>query len=556
MCIEKRYEMNVNRFRPNWKKIEFANATRPRFRSVAYNSSATHFLFDLRRTADSGSPLAPWPLQRVAVLAQKLRDGAVEKLKRHYDDGKIYKTLIGRDAMEADKALRVRIVPIPSIGFIHADRGIRRVMVEAPPDCPIRADDVAWAFAGLPVSGVDMETGEILSSLVELVAADDYSMLEYYGLAEARASNLWRSVTPLALPDSAKRRRIDPAKLKEEAKSGKERQAENCSAIYEVAQALRHAGLRHRIANIRVQREPFEARGERAEAFADATRFSKHQLWHVEIEFAESISGPLIIGDGRYLGLGLMAPVKMPDRNSNPSYARYALHGASLPAIEKAVLVGEWLRMGLMGKAKRLSGDDKIPQVLSGHDMPNDNKHEHAFYLPEDADGDGHIDHITVYAKAGFSKDMYRVLSSMTRLWNKDGKEWQLILEDIGPLEHTQTYASLLAASAIWTSITPYLHPWFAKKNLTIEDQIKKECRMRGLPEPVTLERLNAITINGRERTPIHFHRFRSKRGLTQPDTQGSFWKLTFSKPISGPLALGFGCHYGLGMFNARINTQ
>jgi CRISPR-associated protein Csb2 len=45
------------------------------------------------------------------------------------------------------------------------------------------------------------------------------------------------------------------------------------------------------------------------------------------------------------------------------------------------------------------------------------------------------------------------------------------------------------------------------------------------------------------------FIRFRSKRGLTQPDAQGSFWKLTFAKPIAGPLALGFGCHYGLGMF-------
>ena len=60
---------------------------------------------------------------------------------------------------------------------------------------------------------------------------------------------------------------------------------------------------------IRVQREPFEANGERAETFAEGKRFSKHRLWHVEIEFHEGIPGPLVIGDGRFLGLGIMAPV-------------------------------------------------------------------------------------------------------------------------------------------------------------------------------------------------------------------------------------------------------
>jgi len=28
-----------------------------------------------------------------------------------------------------------------------------------------------------------------------------------------------------------------------------------------------------------------------------------------------------------------------------------------------------------------------------------------------------------------------------------------------------------------------------------------------------------------------------------------SFWRLEFPVPIAGPLALGFACHYGLGLF-------
>jgi CRISPR-associated protein Csb2 len=60
------------------------------------------------------------------------------------------------------------------------------------------------------------------------------------------------------------------------------------------------------------------------------------------------------------------------------------------------------------------------------------------------------------------------------------------------------------------------------------------------------MRKLSILSCN---RISIYFHRFRTKRGLVQPDTRGSFWKLTFDQPIAGPLALGFGCHFGLGMF-------
>ena len=76
-----------------------------------------------------------------------------------------------------------------------------------------------------------------------------------------------------------------------------------------VWQALRHAGVRLRPEVIRVQREPFESNGERAEPFAEDTRFSKHRLWHVEVKFRDGVEGPLVIGDGRFLGLGIMVPL-------------------------------------------------------------------------------------------------------------------------------------------------------------------------------------------------------------------------------------------------------
>jgi CRISPR-associated protein Csb2 len=73
--------------------------------------------------------------------------------------------------------------------------------------------------------------------------------------------------------------------------------------------ALRHAGVRTRVLSVRVQRDPFSERGSRVDAFV-SDRFGTSRLHHVEITFSEPISGPLVIGDGRWLGLGLLQPVR------------------------------------------------------------------------------------------------------------------------------------------------------------------------------------------------------------------------------------------------------
>ncbi len=373
--LEHRHQAGAARFRHLGNRTEFANVPKPRFRSVAYNSPTIRLLFDLRRTTVPGSPFAPWPLKEAAALVQKLRgndgsdgqpkSGAFAKLAQHFDSGLVSKVLIGRDAKEADKALRLRILPLPSIGHAHADRNIRRVLVEVPPDCPIRVGDMGWAFAGLEVEPpeVDVSTGEILSSPVELVVADDYSMLEHYGIGEAVSSCLWHSVTPLALPEPAARRRIEPVKRREQAKNGIERLSEHCRACHEVAQAMRHAGLRHRIAGLRVQCEPFEAKSERAEAFAAGTRFAKERLWHVEIEFSEPVSGMIVLGDGRYLGLGLMAPVRQ-----TAGVIVFAIVGGLAGKVDH-LAVARSLRRAVMARVQDEIGKrEKLSVFFTGHE--------------------------------------------------------------------------------------------------------------------------------------------------------------------------------------------
>lgn len=234
-------------------------------------------------------------------------------------------------------------------------------------------------------------------------------------------------------------------------------------------------------------------------------------------------------------------------RKASPSAAttaQFVLVGKPLPSVEDSLRIGELLRAAVMSRAKRHFGKDNVPAIFSGHDLPDDNRHGHAFYLPWDSDDDGYIDRLTLHVPLGMNAEQQHVVEKLNRLWDRESSEWRLVLESVG-----QAGEGLTCKSAVWESITPYLHPWFVKKNLTVEDQIEKECRMRGLPELMVLERLQSVVIKARKRTPIHFHRFRAKRGLAQPDTHGTLWRIEFAGPLQGPLALGFGCHFGLGLF-------
>jgi CRISPR-associated protein Csb2 len=245
--------------------------------------------------------------------------------------------------------------------------------------------------------------------------------------------------------------------------------------------------------------------------------------------------------------------------------ARYALYGKPLPRIEDAVRIGEALRAAAMGRAKHLLGPDDLPKELSGHDLGDDNRHGHAFWLPDsfrlpDPGTSGEIEHLLVHAPGGLSPDAMRVLTALERIERDEGEPLRLMLEGLGSSTLFDTITPLVGKAAVWQSVTPYLHPWHLKKPQmrspaataeAILEQLRREWRGRGtgLPELAEIRELPSVQHGGRTLRPLHFHRFRRKRGLVQPDTLGRLLELRFAQPIRGPLCLGYGSHFGLGFF-------
>jgi CRISPR-associated protein Csb2 len=271
------------------------------------------------------------------------------------------------------------------------------------------------------------------------------------------------------------------------------------------------------------------------------------------------------------------------DRDDNrPTIARLVLAGRPRPRIEEAVKIGEVFRQALMARI-----GTSVPATISGRDEHGkplrDPVHCHAFFLPEDDDRDGSIDHLVLYARDGLERSVRRAIENLRRLWiadpqarrsddprsdeNEDEEqgrqEWRLALEGFG---HPSSFSDsdLLRCSKSWVSVTPYLRPWYAKLRPPEAETAKmaeEECRRRGLPiveaefDPDGTDFGRSIAVAGSKRNVLHFHRFRSRRGLAQPDRSGAALRLTFAEPIEGPLAFGFGCHYGLGLFRAIDQT-
>jgi CRISPR-associated protein Csb2 len=477
-------------------------------------------------------------LVRVSEITVSVRDKAVERLMKTLPQrtAEIKRVLIGRDATDADKAARVRIVPLPSTGHHYVDRSIRRVLVEVPSNCPIGADDIAWAFSGLVVKPgeVDTETGEITGE-TRLVPAGERTMLTHYGVDTNECHRQWRTVTPAALPETAARRRIDPRRLREETKNGHERAREQNIAATAVLQALRHVGIDAQVSTIRVQREPFDAKGARAEAFAAGTRFAKERLWHVEIVFAEPIAGPLLLGDGRYLGLGLMAPVQRVE-----GIHFFAILEGLADRADPTVLA-QALRRAVMSRVQeRIGKRARLPAFFSGHE-PN-----------------GAPSRSGIHAHLAFAADLVRHRLLIVAPHVLEGRQptpderKHLNMLDASMADFNDLRAGaagriklawspihahedpLFGAARSWESVTDY-QPTRHGKRMTQKEalvfDVQSELLRRGIATPTQIE--------------VTEFREGPRGGLA------GRLQLHFATAVSGPILIGRTRHFGGGLFSA-----
>lgn len=258
---------------------------------------------------------------------------------------------------------------------------------------------------------------------------------------------------------------------------------------------------------------------------------------------------------------------------------RYALDSTVLPLVTETLPVAEAARRALMGIYGRLTEKDGVrgrSKVLSGkneHDEPLAD-HTHAYYLPSDEDGDGRLDHLTVFASAGFGSDERRAFDLLREVrTGREGEERQPLRVVLLGMGASAEYCPRpLQSSRQWVSATPYIATRYAKtrgqhridlgwpeqRENFLRDNLRSQLvslwpELFGelAPEVVVEPEWdpNHVFRVARRWRSIQFKRYRRKRGDDGGRRLSGAFRLTFAFPVRGPIALGYSSHFGMGFF-------
>lgn len=234
-----------------------------------------------------------------------------------------------------------------------------------------------------------------------------------------------------------------------------------------------------------------------------------------------------------------------------PTVARFAIRSAVLPHLDEALAVGERLRRSAMSQSRKVSGDAR--PVFSGHGEICSN-HRHAMYIStsEAPTNRGFIDHLIIAARAGFAEQDVVALQRLRRLWGRGGHDLELILIGLGqPADFggiQQVLAPVLAESRVWESVTPFVPTRHSKtvrgvRIDTIADQLRRGCdQLLGVTPTEIFEVGDLAKWSG-------FRRRRFTGGGNRGPDRAFGARLVFDQPVQGPIALGYGAHFGLGLF-------
>lgn len=233
------------------------------------------------------------------------------------------------------------------------------------------------------------------------------------------------------------------------------------------------------------------------------------------------------------------------------------------PSVQRTLRVGEsihraWVAIvagGGQGDAPELTGQNRFGQPLSG-------RHEHSHVLPVDLDDDGDLDHVVFFVPMGMSPRVLEGLLSLREIFGAGGRTW-FGLRSQTPREAEQLMQRFChmsggkfedretLGSREWISWTPFVAPRYIKPRgrNALEGQVRDELSSRGFRAGVEDVEVVDLALSGDFFGGFELSR---REGRSSPPVRkGYSIRLRFREPVSGPLALGYGSHFGLGLFRA-----
>jgi len=226
----------------------------------------------------------------------------------------------------------------------------------------------------------------------------------------------------------------------------------------------------------------------------------------------------------------------------------YSIQSELLPSVTTTLELSERVRRKLMGIHKTIAGGpEKLSRNFSGKDPEGRpaSGHRHSYFLPLDTDRDGRIDHLMVIGREPLDNTERVALDRFQSIWQPDGKP-DLTFVPIKWGDHR----SLLEPSTVFVSATPFVPPRHFRKGRGdyiewLAGEVRREAENHGLPAPDRI--IPVPSLPSRTRT-IRWLEFRRNR-QDDDGRPGFGFRLEFKEPVQGPFAIGYGAHFGLGLF-------
>lgn len=236
-----------------------------------------------------------------------------------------------------------------------------------------------------------------------------------------------------------------------------------------------------------------------------------------------------------------------------------ALEAGAQPRILDTIEIAQAIRRAVLSRA-----GDSASSTLTGRldKRPRADGHAHAHFLPFDLKGDSFLRHCLIYAEEGFSAEEIEAIAAVEKVRRRREREevFHTHLVEVGTLDTMSTLPIVgdgHEGCRVWTSATPYLlsrHPKPRKTGLVDgpEAQLRRELDLRRakgqLPNVRAIRTLSVLEQrNARTLRWLEFRRWRGKHKPAVPHGYG--YEIEFEEPVRGPLTLGFGAHFGLGLF-------
>ncbi len=248
-----------------------------------------------------------FPSTRTIELTEALRgaifhhadDPLPEGLSGHLPDGRP-----SRDP-------HVAFLALPNVGHRHADGRVMGLAVMLPQTLTDESASAAYRAVGKwEQSGPDDRCQLTLPGGTTVDLRRKQPPFELHSLRShtwSRPSPEWVSVTPIALPKN-------PGQLARGSLAARSKAW--AAAEEQVRQSCVHVGLPEP-ASVAVSLDPLTPGARRAAdfpAFVQGTRRAagvRRRLVHAAVRFDDSIGGPVVLGSGRFVGLGLMRPLPL-----------------------------------------------------------------------------------------------------------------------------------------------------------------------------------------------------------------------------------------------------